>query len=99
MAKSGAFEVTEVLRLLLRSIRLSLHDRRSIDHRERHSEHRQRRRLGRERFRLEGTGEHVDRETRAFYWVYRFVFFIGKFVKDVELLRQNRSNVEFFQNN
>lgn len=71
LAESGAFEVTEVLCIVLRRIRLSLRDWRGIDHRERDSEHRQRRRMGWKR--LEGTSEHVDRETRAHYRLDRYV--------------------------
>lgn len=78
MAKSGIFEVTEVLRLLLRRIRLPLRDRGSIDHGERHSEHQQHRHLGWERIRLEGTSEHVDREARTFYRLDRSVFLLKK---------------------
>lgn len=73
MAESDTFEVTEVLCLLLRDIRLSLRDRRSIDHGKRHSEYRQHRCLGWKRLRLERAHEYVDRETRTFHWFYRSV--------------------------
>lgn len=72
MAESGLFEIAEMLRLVLRRVRLSLRGRRSVEQRDRCAEYRQRRRVGRGRVRLEGTGENVDRETRAHRRVDRF---------------------------